>query len=130
MTDSQFEYRGDNRPEYEGSHSDWSSLMSVSFILDSAFSPSETSDRIAQARAKYGDMLRYFWISDVREAGEFSRAVDEQYDFTPTSTFLIRWSGEHSEFIRRIPVVFFEVFGKDNILIYDDTCDPVPPPSD
>lgn len=104
--------------------------MSIGFSLHSALSPNETVQRIAQVRLKYGEMLRYFWISEVGEAGKFTRESDADYGFATQSTFFIQWTGEHSEFIRRIPPVFYEIFGKDNILIYDDTCDPVPPPSD
>lgn len=104
--------------------------MSIGFLLHSALSPNETVQRIARARFKYGEMLRYFWISEVREADQFTREIDADYGFAPKSTFLIQWTDERSEFIRRIPPVFYEIFGKDNILIFDDTCDPVPPPPD
>ncbi|GLI92069.1 hypothetical protein [Methylocystis echinoides] len=103
--------------------------MSIGFSLHSALPPNEALQRIAQTRLKYGEMLRYFWISEVGEAGDFTREADADYGFVPKSTFLIQWTGERSEFIRRIPPAFYEIFGKDNILIFDDTCDPVPPPS-
>jgi hypothetical protein len=59
----------------------------------------------------------------------FTREIDAQYGFEPKCSFLIQWNKERSEYIRRIPPVFHQIFGKGNILIYDDTCDPVPPPS-
>lgn len=102
--------------------------MSICFALNSALSPDQTKERISQAQEKYGDILRYFWISKVGEAESYNREDDAEFGFEPKSTFLIQWNKERSELIRLIPVIFYDIFGKDNVLIRDNNYDVVPPP--
>ncbi|HEY8161302.1 MAG: hypothetical protein ACR650_04410 [Methylocystis sp.] len=102
--------------------------MSICFALHSALSPDQTRERISQAQEKYRDILRYFWISKVGDAEPYNCEDDAEFGFDPKSTFLIQWNKERSELIRLIPGIFYEVFGKDNILIRDNNYDVVPPP--
>ena len=100
--------------------------MSICFALDSALPLDQTIERISQAREKYRDTLRYFWISEVGEATAHEREDDAEYGFVPKCTFLIQWNKERSELLELIPAMFYEVFGKDNILIRDNNYDIVP----
>jgi hypothetical protein len=101
--------------------------MSTCFFLNSALPLEETRARIAIAREKYHDVLDYFWISEVGDANDYDREADAEVGFTPQSGFMIQWNKERSELLRLIPVIFYEVFGKDNILVRDNNYDVIPP---
>lgn len=101
--------------------------MSICFALDSAFPVDETRRRIAEAEKQYDGILSYFWISKVGEAEAFNLEDDAEFGFQPKSIFLIQWNKERSELIPMIPPIFYEVFGRDKILIRDNNYDIVPP---
>jgi len=102
--------------------------MSISFSLHSALPPDQTIELISRIGAQHADILRYFWISKVGECRPHNREDDAEYGFEPKSTFIIQWNKERSELIRRIPELFYDVFGVENILIRDNNYDVVPPP--
>ena len=102
--------------------------MSTCFFFDSALPLDQTKERIAQAREKYRDILRYFWVSEVGEADSHDIENDAEYGFVPKCTFLIQWNKERSELLELIPAIFYEAFEKDSILVRDNNYDVVPPP--
>lgn len=102
--------------------------MSICFSLHSAFPVDQTIERIALAQAKYNEVLRYFWISDVGEPSARGIEIDAEYGFRPKANFMVQWNKERSEFIQMIPEIFWEVFGEENLLIRDDTCDVITRP--
>ncbi|WP_442754700.1 hypothetical protein ACNHKD_17165 [Methylocystis sp. JAN1] len=102
--------------------------MSICFALDSALPPEKTKERISLAREKYADVLSYFWISEVRASDPYEVEDDAEYGFLPKAAFMIQWNKDRSEFIRMIPEIFWEVFGEENLLIRDDSCDVITRP--
>jgi hypothetical protein len=102
--------------------------MSTCFFFDSALPLDQTKELLSQAREKYRDILRYFWLSEVGEARPPNIEDDAEYGFDPKCTFLIEWNKERSELLELIPAIFYEAFGTDNILIRDNNYDVVPPP--
>jgi hypothetical protein len=104
--------------------------MSTCFFLHSTLPLDETRARVAAAQEKYHDVLIYFWISEVGVADDANREADAEVGFTPQSGFMIQWNKERSELLRRIPVIFYEVFGKDKILVRDNNYDVIPPPQE
>jgi len=101
--------------------------MSTCFFLNSALPSDQTEERILQAQKKYEATLRYFWISKVGNADDFNREDDAEFGFQPRTRFVIQWNKERSELLSLIPKIFYEVFGKENILIRDNNYDVVPP---
>lgn len=102
--------------------------MSISFSIASALPVEQTIERIALAQSKYAEILHYFWISDVGEPSARGIEIDADYGFHPKANFMVQWNKNRSEFIRMIPEIFWEVFGEENLLIRDDTCDVITRP--
>lgn len=102
--------------------------MSTCFFFDSALPVDQTKELLSQARERHRDILRHFWISDVGDARPHNIENDSEYGFVPKCTFLIEWDKECSELLELIPAIFYEAFGKENILVRDNNYDVVPPP--
>jgi hypothetical protein len=102
--------------------------MSIFVTCSSSLSVDETRAKIAHARQLYQEILKHFWISEVREAESFDREDAARYNFTASSAFLIQWNKEEgSEFIPEIPHIMYEVFGRDKILVFDLNNEVIPP---
>lgn len=101
--------------------------MPISFSLHSALLVDETRQRILHAQEKYGDILSYFWISKVGNAEQYNIEDDAEFGFHPRSCFIVQWNKDRPELIQLIPRIFYELFGKENILIRNDDYDVVPP---
>jgi hypothetical protein len=94
--------------------------MSIFVTCLSSVSLEEMRAKIADAKERYQDILKYFWISEGRQAAQFDRQDAARYDFTANSAFLIQWNKEGgSEFIPQIPNIMYEVFGRDKLLVFD-----------
>lgn len=102
--------------------------MSICFSLHSALPTEQTRQKIAQALEKYGEILSFFWISNVSDADEFNREDDSEFSFVPKSRFIIQWNKERSELMKLIPVIFYEIFGSESILVRDNNYEIIPPP--
>lgn len=101
--------------------------MSICFACKSSLSLDETRMKVSDAKRLYQDILKYFWISEGREAEDFEREDAAEHGFTPKSAFMIQWNKEGgSEFIRQVPRIMYEVFGRDKLLVYDDNYEVVP----
>lgn len=94
--------------------------MSIFVTCKSSYTVEETRAKIAYAKERYHDILKYFWFSEGREAAQFDREDAAKYHFTANSAFLIQWNKNGgSEFIPKIPGIMYEVFGKDKLLVFD-----------
>jgi hypothetical protein len=75
---------------------------------------------ISLAQERHGDVLKFFWISDVVPLEERMKEDAARYGLKASCGFLIQWNKEGgSEFIPDIPRIMYEVFGRDKLLVWD-----------
>ena len=102
--------------------------MSIFVMCSSACQPEETRQKIANANERYHDILKHFWISDVREPLEHEREHAAERGLLANSSFLVQWNKEGgAEYIPEIPRIIYEVFGRDKVLVFDLDYELIPP---
>ncbi|MGJ0511134.1 hypothetical protein [Methylocystis sp.] len=103
-------------------------MMSIFVMCSSAYPPEEARQKIANAIERYHDILKHFWVSDVREPLEHEQEHATEYGITVNSGFLVQWNKEGgAEYIPEIPRIIYEVFGRDNVLVFDLDYELIPP---
>ncbi|PPD00249.1 MAG: hypothetical protein CTY36_10230 [Methylocystis sp.] len=101
--------------------------MSICFFCSSALPLPETREKIVDAKMRFHDVLRHFWISDGRELAQNDREEAAAHGFNALSGFMIQWNKEEgSELISQIPRIIYDTFGRDNVLVYDNDYDLIP----
>jgi hypothetical protein len=94
--------------------------MSIGFSCMSSLAPDDAQAMIVRATQLHHDVMRYFWVSDAREAKERNRNEASEYQFNVNSVFIVEWNKEGgSEFIPLIPRILYETFGHDKLLVFD-----------
>ena len=68
--------------------------MSIFVMCSSAYPPEEARQKIANAIERYHDILKHFWVSDVREPLEHEQEHATEYGITVNSGFLVQWNKE------------------------------------
>lgn len=102
--------------------------MSIFVICSSVYSPEETRGKIAEADERHHDILKHFWISEVGAAQKHDQAHAAEHGLLANSSFLIQWNKEGgAEYIPDIPRIIYEVFGRDNVLVFDLDYELIPP---
>ncbi len=102
--------------------------MAIFVMCSSAYPPEEARRKIAEANELHHDILKHFWISDVREPLEHEQEHATEHGITVKSGFLIQWNKEGgAEYIPEIPRIIYEVFGRDNVLVFDLDYELIPP---
>ena len=66
--------------------------MAIFVMCSSAYPPEETRQKSANANERYHDILKHFWISDVREPLEHEQEHATEHGITVKSGFLIQWN--------------------------------------
>jgi hypothetical protein len=102
-------------------------MMSICFTFFTPLSVAETETMLSEVRARHGDVLKFYWSSEVGETLPRIREDAAECGFDSRSDFLVQWNKQRSELISLIPAIFHEVFGK-NILVRDNNYEVVPPP--
>jgi hypothetical protein len=103
--------------------------MSLTYSCHSALSIDETRKKITEIEARYAQILQYFWVSAGGPLFPELRRHDEPFGFTSNCCFLIAWSigNDGAPYYPEIPNLFYEAFGRENLLVFDNEYEYVPP---
>jgi hypothetical protein len=94
--------------------------MAMWVCCDSGLSDVETSRKIKELEVNHREVMQYFWVSKPKLCDSSAKEDDQKNGLDAKYSFIVqRNNKEGPDYLRLIPQLLYNVFGKETILAID-----------